>query len=216
MSNETLQELARAEAFREIDPVLVRSIFHLMRLLLDGAPVSAERFAASAGMSHAEAREVFDTLRGWGAEFDEAGHFVGAGLTLVPTPHRYAVDGRAFYTWCTGDAILFPLVYGHTATIASPDPVSGAPVRLTISPQGVESCAPEDAVVSSRSAGLATEDVRGSVCQYGHFFATRDSAAAYAAGHGGVPLAILTPQEAFRVAQLVAEEEPLKSIREAV
>jgi hypothetical protein len=58
--------------------------------------------------------------------------------------------------------------------------------------------------------------VRGGICQYGHFFASRDTAAAYAARHGGVPLAILAPQEAFRIAQLVMEEEPLKSIREAV
>jgi alkylmercury lyase len=215
MSNDTLQEIARAEAaaFRGTDPVLVRSIFQLMRLLLDGEPVSAERFAASAEMSGAEAREVFDDLRSWGAEFDEVGHFVGAGLTLVPTPHRYAVDGRQFYTWCAGDAILFPLVLGHTATIASPDPVSGEPVRLTISPQGVERCAPESAVVSSRSAGFTTEDVRGSICQYGHFFASRDTAAAYRARHSGsVPLEILTPQAAFRIGQLVLEEEPLKCI----
>ena len=217
MADHTVQEIAKAEAaaFRGTDPVVVRSIFPLMRLLLDGEPVSGERFAASAGIPPEEAREVFERLRSWGAEFDAEGNFVGAGLTLAPTPHHYAVGGRRFYTWCAPDAILFPLVLGHTATITSHDPVGGESIRLTIGPQGVESCAPESAVVLSRSAGFPTEDVRGGICQYGHFFASRDTAAAYAARHGGVPLAILTPQEAFRVAQLVVDEEPLKSMKEA-
>jgi alkylmercury lyase len=216
MSNHKLQAIARAaaEVFRETNAVLVRSIFRLMRLLLDGEPVSAERFASSAGIPGQEAREVLARLRSWGAEFDEEGNVVGAGLTLVPTPHRYEVDGHRFYTWCALDAIVFPLVFGHTATIASPDPVSGETIRLTIGPQKVVSYEPDSAVVSSRFAGFATEDVRGSICQYGHFFASRDTASAYTALHRGVPLAILAPEEAFRIGQLVLEEEPLKSIAE--
>ena len=216
MSNHNLQEIARAaaEVFRETDPLLVRSIFRLMRLLLDGEPVSAERFASSAGIPGEEAREVFVRLRSWGAEFDTQGNVVGAGLTLVPTPHRYEVDGHRFYTWCALDAIVFPLVFGHTATIASPDPVSGETIRLTIGAQKVVRVEPDSAVVSSRSAGFATEDVRSSICQYGHFFASCDTASAYAALHRGVSLAILAPEEAFRIGQLVLEEEPLKSIAE--
>jgi alkylmercury lyase len=216
MSNHNLQAIARAAAaaFRGTDPLLVRSIFRLMRLLLDGKPVSAERFASSAGIPGEEAREVLAHLRSWGVEFDEEGNVVGAGLTLVPTPHRYEVDGHSFSTWCALDAIVFPLVFGHTATIASPDPVSGEIIRLTIGPQKVVSYEPDHPVVSSRSAGFAAEDVRGSICQYGHFFASRDSASAYAARHCGVPLAILAPEEAFRIGQLVLAEEPLKSIAE--
>ena len=214
MSNHNLQAIAMAAAFRGTDPLLVRSIFRLMRLLLDGKPVSAERFASSAGIPGEEAREIFARLRPWGAEFDEEGNVVGAGLTLVPTAHRYEVDGHRFYTWCALDAIVFPLVFGHTATIASPDPVSGETIRLTIGPSGVERFEPDSAVVSSRSAGFATEDVRGSICQYGHFFASRDTASAYTALHPGMPLAILAPEEAFRIGQLVLAEEPLKSIAE--
>jgi alkylmercury lyase len=216
MSNHNLQEIARAaaEVFRETDPVLVRSIFRLLRLLLEGEPVSAERFASSAGIPGEKAREVFARLRSWGAEFDKQGSLVGAGLTLVPTPHRYEVDGHRFYTWCALDAIVFPLVFGHTATIASPDPLSGETIRLTIGPLGVESVEPDHAVVSSRCAACATEDVRGSICQYGHFFASRATASAYTALHRGVPLEILAPEEALRIGQLVLEEEPLKSIAE--
>ena len=87
MADHTVQEIAKAEAaaFRGTDPVVVRSIFPLMRLLLDGEPVSGERFAVSAGIPPEEAREVFERLRAWGAEFDAEGNFVGAGLTLAPT-----------------------------------------------------------------------------------------------------------------------------------
>ncbi len=110
MSNHNLREIARAEAeiFQETDPVLVGSIFRLMRLLLDGEPVSTERFASSSGITREQAREVFESLRSWGAEFDQDGSFVGAGLTLVPTPYCYEVGGPGFYTWCAGDAIQFP------------------------------------------------------------------------------------------------------------
>jgi Alkylmercury lyase len=94
------------------------------------------------------------------------------------------------------------------------DPVSAETIRLTVGPQKVVSYEPDHTVVSSRSAGFATEDVRGSICQYGHFFASRDTASAYTALHRGVPLAILAPEEAFRIGQLVLEEEPLKSIAE--
>lgn len=208
---------APGEVLQQTDAELVRSMFQLLRLLLDGDPVSAERFAASAGLSRTQAESIFARLGAWGAEFDMAGDFVGAGVTMIPTPHHYTVDGRLFYTWCAPDTLLFPLVLGHTAVVESSDPVSGEPVRATISPDGIERIEPATAVLTSSRDG-DVEDVRGSMCQYGHYFISQKTAAEYVARHGGaggVSLDILTPGEAFRLAQLLTEQEPLGAIKRA-
>jgi alkylmercury lyase len=53
-------------------------------------------------------------------ETDEQGRIVGSGLTLRPTPHRFALDGRQLYTWCALDTLIFPVVLGQGATVESP------------------------------------------------------------------------------------------------
>lgn len=204
------------KVLQETDSDLVRAIFLLLHLLLDGKPVSADRFADFVGLSHAEVEALFAGLRAWGAEFDEAGNFVGAGMTLIPTPHRYEVNGRRFFTWCAPDTLFFPLMLGHTAAIESTDPVSYERILATISPRGVEHIEPPTAVLTSRRGGDAS-DVRGSICQFGHYFTSRTSAAEYVARHGGaaggVPLVILSPPEAFDNAQALADLEPFRDIR---
>lgn len=208
------------EVLQQTEPEVARAVFQLLPLLLAGGPVSVERFAASTGRSHEEAETIFVRLRDWGAEFDGAGDFVGAGLTLVPTPHRYEVDGQRFFTWCAPDTLLFPLMFGHTASIASTDPVSGELVHATISPQGVERIEPATAVLTSRRGGDVA-DVRGSICQFGHYFTSRKTATAYvarqgsAAGEGGMPLEILTPDEAFHRTLWLIARKPLRDTRKA-
>ncbi len=92
--------------------------------------------------------------------------------------------------------------------------MSGESVRLTVGFEGVESFEPASAVVSSVSAGFNAENVRGSICQYGHFFVSPKTAREYTVRHPNVSLEILTPEGAFRIGQLVLEQEPLKSIAE--
>jgi alkylmercury lyase len=196
---------ATAQILHESDAALIQWLLKLLRPLLDGAPVSAARFAASAGMSDEEADAVFARRRAWGAEFAADGAFMGGGLTLVPTPHRYevqSVKGHRFFTWCAGDAIIFPLPFGHTAEINSPDPVSGDRVQFTVSPASIETFTPATAVLSGR-CGAEAANVRGSICAYGHFFASRETAASYIALHDGLALAVLTPEEEFRCAQFL-------------
>jgi alkylmercury lyase len=113
---------------------------------------------------------------------------VGFGLTLIPTPHRYEVDGRNFYTWSADDAMFFPAWFGHTAVIEFPDPIGGEKIRLTVTPEGVESVEPITAVVSRKYGGVDLENVRGTGCHYGHFFVSRKTASAYAALHAGLGL----------------------------
>ena len=215
VSNAKVEESAKAVAdiFQAADPMLVRSAFQLIRLLLEeGGPVPAEKVASRLQVSHDKATTILKELRVRGAEFDEQGNFVGMGLTLIPTPHRYETNGRTFYTWCADDAIIFPAMFGRTAVIESPDPISGQYVRLTVTPEGVERVEPTTAVVSRRFVGGTFENVRGTLCQYGHLFASPETASEYDARHSGAGLEVSTVDEAFRIGQIMLEQQPLKSI----
>src|SRR5919109_2359884 len=109
----------------------------LQKLLLEGKPVSPDRIAADL---HLTQKGVVDLIEG--AELDKHGNVVGFGLSIVPTPHSYRIDGRQFYVWCAGDAITFPLLHKTSAVIESPDPISGEKIRLTSTPEGVQDANP--------------------------------------------------------------------------
>ncbi|MEJ1088456.1 hypothetical protein WDU99_09025 [Microbacterium sp. Mu-80] len=72
-----------------LDAVL---LIPLLRLIVEGGPVTVEQFAAAAG------RPVDDVRTGLAAvpdtEYDDQGRIIGQGLTLRPTPHRFTVAGE--------------------------------------------------------------------------------------------------------------------------
>ena len=76
-----------------LDAVL---LIPLLRLIVEGGPVTVEQFAAAAG------RPVDDVRTGLAAvpdtEYDDQGRIIGQGLTLRPTPHRFTVAGEELYT----------------------------------------------------------------------------------------------------------------------
>lgn len=78
-------------------------LIKIHKLLLEGKPVSPDRIAADLLLRQ---KEVADLVEG--AELDKGGNVVGFGLSIVPTPHSYQIDGRQFYVWCAFDAIMFP------------------------------------------------------------------------------------------------------------
>jgi alkylmercury lyase len=122
-----------------------RIIDKTLQLLSNGCPVPPDEIAIRLQVPP---DTVISILRGFGAEFDEEGNILGVGLTLVPTPHVYEVNGRKLYTWCALDALLFPVMLKHTAHIESLDPISGDKIRVTVTPDGVQKVNPESAVVS--------------------------------------------------------------------
>jgi alkylmercury lyase len=67
-------------------------------------------------------------------ETDEQGRIVGSGLTLRPTPHRFALDGRQLYTWCALDTLILPVVLEQGATVESPGHGAGTTILLTVDP----------------------------------------------------------------------------------
>ncbi len=78
----------------------------VVRLLACEHPVTPERLASALQMT---AEQVAGVLAGLAdLEVDQSGNVVGWGLTLIPTPHRFRVQGQTFYTWCALDALTYP------------------------------------------------------------------------------------------------------------
>lgn len=177
----------------------------IMKLLLEGHPLSPERVASALQISLDEANHLLE-----GAEFDQAGNVVGLGLSLVPTPHSYQVDGRQFYTWCAGDAITFSIFLKTTAVIESPDPISGEKVRLIVTPEGVQQVEPRTAVVSWVTEMGEMKNVRTWGCNFIQFFTSAETASQYIVQHPG--LIVVPVDEIFQMGKLLWEREPFKSV----
>lgn len=135
-------------------------------------------------------------------EWDNDGNVVGAGLTLRPTPHRLSVNGRTLYTWCALDALMFPALIGQTVQVESPCVSTGNPVRVLVTPGGVEQVEPPEAVMSLVSPE-ATPDIRRAFCDYVNFFSSEEEASAWLASH---PRATTLPvKEAYELGGRVAQ-----------
>jgi alkylmercury lyase len=174
----------------------------LLTLLTLGQPVSVEQLAAAAGRS---VKQVADSLRGVpSVELDEQGRVVGMGITLNPTPHQFEVDGADLFTWCALDTLIFPALIGRTAHVSSPCHATGAPIRLTVSPDGVCDIAPSTAVVSIVTPDDVTA-IRTSFCDEVHFFASAAAAGPWLAVHPGA--AVLPINDAFALGQAMAANQ---------
>jgi alkylmercury lyase len=160
-----------------------------LRLLARGAPVSKAELAAAADM------DVADVDNAPGAadiEYDDEHRIVGWGLTLIPTPHSFTVDGRHLYTWCAADTLMFPAIIGRPARVESRCPTTDAVIQLTVDPHdGVTDLSPATAVISiPDDKELDVGRVRATCCNPGRFFATADAAADWRAQY---PTGVVLP-----------------------
>lgn len=130
-------------------------------------------------------------------EYDD-GKVVGAGLTLRETPHVFEIDDRRLYTWCALDALMFPALLDRTARVTSPCSATGAPVRLTVTPDGVRELEPRQAVVSLVVPD-GSANIRGSFCVGVNFLVSEAAAAHWAAKPDGA--SIVSVEAAFRLGQ---------------
>lgn len=172
----------------------------LIPLLAEGQPVTPERIAAAWGRSREEIEAALRRIPS--IEWDEAGNVVGAGLTLQPTPHRFVLKGHTLFTWCALDALMFPSLIGQTVHVESPCVSTGIPVRVTVTPEGVEQVEPPNAVVSL-VAPEASPDIRRAFCDYVNFFSSDQAATDWLGRHPG---AITLPvAEAYQLGRRLAE-----------
>jgi alkylmercury lyase len=201
--NDKIEELAALlfSNFTETFDPQSRILFgELIPMLAQGRPLSVERIAGAAGRSR---DAVVATLRALpSVEWDDDGNVVGAGLTLRPTRHRFNVHGRALYTWCALDALMFPALLGETVEVESPCISTGKPVRVRVTPGDVVHVEPPGAVVSL-VAPEATADIRRAFCDYVNFFSSEEAAAAWLASHPGATT--LPVKEAYRLGDRLAQ-----------
>ncbi|MCI0398070.1 MAG: hypothetical protein L0332_08705 [Chloroflexi bacterium] len=185
--------------------------YHLLRLLAEGRPVAAEDLAVRADLPLEVVADAFQQIRKQGGEFDEAGRVVGDALTLNPTLHRFVVNGRTLYTWCSLDAIFLPGLLQETAEVESACPVTGQAIQLTITPNGVTQYSPAGTVLSIAVPGVscnretpadeADRAIRArESCQQMYFFRSRAAAEDWISDYPGV--VIFTVEEAWQLAKV--------------
>jgi alkylmercury lyase len=184
------------------DPAILRRLIPAsIRLLAEGEPVSPARIADASGVPVGQAEA---SLRGVSdVEWTADGRVEGFGLTRRPTPHRIRIGEADLYTWCAMDTLIFAALLERPVQIESPDGATGEPLHLETDGVGVIAANPHAIVVSWFVDPTAT-GLRAATCQFGHFFASRQSAASWAERYpqGGV----LTLDEAMEAARALASD----------
>jgi alkylmercury lyase len=183
-----------------------RAAVALYRELAKGRAVDAEQFARALDITPAEGRALFerDAIKRF-IYPDAQGRVVGfGGLAAAPMHHRLEANGRSLWTWCAWDSLFIPEILGRPARITSPDPENRELVRLTVTPDRIESVEPGDAVISfkrldAEGFGASAANIMANFCHCIFFFTSRASGERWIAKHLGTFLCTL--DEAFTLAK---------------
>jgi NAD-dependent dihydropyrimidine dehydrogenase PreA subunit len=165
----------------------------LRRFLATGAPPTARwlRQAAldqgldAAALDDLSAADVVHVANGLVA--------VAYPFSGTPTAHRVELDGLStVYAMCAVDALGLPLMAGRDGRVSSADPYDATPIVVSVR-DGAWSWAPSSAVVvAGRATGCGTGcGSFEAMCPHTVFCASRESARAHLAGHGGLDAEIL-------------------------
>ena len=192
-----------ATATPTLDPEQQRIALQIYQLIAKTAEqVTITQIADGAGVT---AARVEESLRSWPLVlWDDHGRVVGFwGIHaehVTPT-HAIEVDGTTVYAWCAWDTLFITEILGRQTQVTSTDPEQGTPIRLTVTPDGVSSMDPPEAVVSLLvpEDGL-TDDAIQRFCHKVHFFNSADSAEAWIAGRPA--LFTVTVDEAFELGRV--------------
>lgn len=172
------------------------------RILADGHPASAAEIAELSGRPLPEVSAVIAKSRQ--AEVDRDGRVLGVGLTLIPTPHRVTLPERdhALYVWCVPDAFVVSSLLNVPLQLMTRCRGTGQPLMLDVRPDEVRSVDPPEAVVSFVQNPSFT-DLRGTICQHQHLFASRRAAESWLSDRPNAT--VLPVREALQVLGPVLE-----------
>lgn len=182
--------------------VLRRLVGPAYRLLAEGRAPSPAEIAEAADLP---LDAVESALRDFGdVEWTADGRVEGFGLTRRETPHRVRVEDVNLHTWCAMDTLIAVALLDRRVRIESPDGTTGAALRIEADGHSILAADPPTMVVSWYVDPVA-EGVRAAGCQFGHFFASPDSAKAWLVKYpqGG----ILSLDEALDTARKFASEQ---------
>ena len=138
------------------------------------------------------------------------------GLPLKAPEASFSIEGREYSisefenrrlmlwflsTWCAWDTLFIPELLNATVTVSSACGETDDVVKLTVSPSGIQSVEPVDAVVSFLipDEDELRENVTASFCHFVYFFRSREDGEAWVSEHDGTFL--LSLEEAFTVGQ---------------
>lgn len=175
---------------------------YLLRTLAKGKPVTQMSIVSALEMSLCDVQAALATFKD--IEYDDDGNLVACGLSLIPTPHCFQVNGQNLFTWCALDTLMYPVALQQTAQVESHCPVTGVVVRLTVTPTGVTFLTPAVAVVSIVIPAAQTGccNIRDSFCSQVHFITSPQAADTWRAIHPEVT--ILSVEEAWHLGNAIA------------
>ena len=184
-----------------------RLLIKMWRTLGQGQPVTqavTAHIAEELGIPFERADEFLRQI----TERDPDDNIIGlVGLSLNQEwAHRFNINGRSLRTWCAWDTLFLPAMLDESVVVESESPLSGTAVRLTVTPNEVESTSPEAAVVSIATIDPEVHDVSsveaiwGNFCHQVYFFPSADEAQEWAQGKSNI--AILTVQEGYELGKL--------------
>lgn len=155
-------------------PAVIGALYRLLGF--GGQPVTTARLAAEVGWDVARTQALVGSLPN--VELDERGAVTGfGGLTLRPTAHRLVVAGELRYAWCAWDTLFLPVALDTPVEVRSDCAQSGRPIRLVVTPAGVQERDPPGTVLSFvHPDAVDSSDLRRSFCGHVNFLADPSAA----------------------------------------
>lgn len=151
-------------------------------LLTERRAITAEAIAAATGAPPGALPAMLDQLAsaGW-IDRDADGRVTGsAGLSLTTGPHRIAIDGTEFRTWCAYDSIGIAAALGADAAIRTECAVCGTEIALDAQAGQLRAARPERLWLASGGT-----DLRGDFCEPTVLLCSTVHAAVWAERQGG-------------------------------
>lgn len=151
-------------------------------LLTERRPIDPDEIAGATGAPADALPVMLDQLAraGW-VDRDDQGRVAGsAGLSLTTGPHRIAIDGTEFRTWCAYDSIGIAAALGADAEIRTECAVCGAEIALGTQAGQPPVDRPERLWLASGGA-----DLRGEFCDPTVLLCSPEHASVWAERQGG-------------------------------
>jgi alkylmercury lyase len=119
----------------------------IIGLLARGEPVTMDALSMSTGVPAGRLRTVLQQSPY--AEWTADGRLEGFGLTLRPTPHSLRIGEAVLYVWTAADAFVSAVMLARPIRISSSCHVTGVPIWVDVSSEGVGEVEPPTAVVTA-------------------------------------------------------------------
>ena len=160
----------------------------LYQLLAKGRPVELETLSQHSSVTLSTIANVVDH---WPGVFtNDDGAVIGFwGLAIDPvSTHQFIVENTTLYAWCAWDTLFMPALIGKTCRVLSKCKQTGDPIRLDVSPAGVEYASPKTIHLTFVLPGAAelNKDIVANFCHVVHFFRDRTAADAWSREQEGL------------------------------